>query len=433
MSNIIDRRLNPRDKTIKNRQKFVQRSREQIKKAVKDAIDSGNIADIEGGKARVRVKGISEPEFHTDPDTGDKKYIMPGNDKFVVGDQEDKPKGGEGEGGTKGGLGRGEDDFEFILNQEEFLDFIFEDLELPDLVKKQIKDVTKVKPKRAGYTNTGNPSQLDVVKSLKNSIGRRLGLNRPKLEEVEELERQLEEAIAANNANTDMSLAIGMGARIVSLQEEITELKRRQLCIPWIDPFDVRYRAFTMQPQPMTKAVMFCVMDVSGSMGKKEKDLAKRFFFFLHMFLHRKYEKVDIVFVRHHEEASEVDEEEFFNSRESGGTVVSTALKLTKSIIDSRYNVNDWNIYVAQVSDGDNFSNDQADTINAMNVLLPLTQYYAYVEIKNEYYLRSGAASDLWKTYSTISNENKHLHMRIASEVADIWKVFKELFSREKA
>lgn len=419
MSNIIDRRLNPRDKTIKNRQKFVQRSREQIKKAVKDAIDSGHIADIEDGKARVRVKGISEPEFHTDPNTGDKRYIMPGNDKFIVGDQEDKPKGGEGEGGTKGGLGRGEDDFEFILNQEEFLDFIFEDLELPDLVKKQIKDVTKVKPKRAGYTNTGNPSQLDVVKSLKNSIGRRLGLNRPKLEEVEELERQLEETC-------DPVVR-------AELEEKITELKRRQLCIPWIDPFDVRYRAFTMQPQPMTKAVMFCVMDVSGSMGKKEKDLAKRFFFFLHMFLHRKYEKVDIVFVRHHEEASEVDEEEFFNSRESGGTVVSTALKLTKSIIDSRYNVNDWNIYVAQVSDGDNFSNDKQEAINAMNVLLPLTQYFAYVEIKNEYYLRSGAASDLWNTYSTISSENKHLHMRIASEVADIWKVFKELFSREKA
>ena len=152
MANIIDRRLNPRDKTIKNRQKFIQRSKEQIKKAVKEHIDKGNIADIENGKARVKVKGIDEPEFHVDPSTGDKRYVMPGNDKFVVGDKEDKPKGGQGQGGKKGGLGRGEDDFELVLNPDEYLDFIFEDLELPDLVKKQMKDVTKVKPKRDGLS-----------------------------------------------------------------------------------------------------------------------------------------------------------------------------------------------------------------------------------------------------------------------------------------
>ena len=138
MANIIDRRLNPKDKTIKNRQKFLGRSRDQIKKVVKDAISTGNIGDIEDGKIRVKVKGMSEPTFGIDPKSGNKKYVMPGNDQFVVGDKEKKQEEGGGKG-TAGGLGTSEDEFEFLLNQDEFLDFIFEDLELPNLVKKQMR------------------------------------------------------------------------------------------------------------------------------------------------------------------------------------------------------------------------------------------------------------------------------------------------------
>lgn len=418
MSNIIDRRLNPRDKTIKNRQKFIERSRDQIKKSVKDAIDSGSIADIEDGKAKIKVKGVSEPEFGTDHKTGDKRYVMPGNKDFVVNDTQEKPKDGEGNaGGNEGGLGRGEDDFEFVLNKDEFLDFIFEDLELPDLAKKQMKDVTKVTMKRSGFTNVGNPSQLDVVRSLKNSMGRRIGLHRPKDEDIAELEEELKTA-------TD--------ARAAEILLEIEELKNRMLTVPWLDPFDVRYRNFTATPQPMTKAVMFCIMDVSASMGQREKDLAKRFFFFLHMFLHRKYEKVDIVFIRHHESADEVNEETFFNSKESGGTVVSSALQLTKSIIKARYNVADWNIYVAQASDGDNFGNDRALTEEAILSILPSTQHFAYVEISNTYSSANGG-TDLWRTYVDIVKQFPQLNLKKVKEKQDIWTVFKALFTKETA
>jgi uncharacterized sporulation protein YeaH/YhbH (DUF444 family) len=421
MSNIVDRRLNPRDKTIKNRQKFIQRSREQIKEAVKDAIDGGNIADIENGKARVKVKGISEPEFVIDPKTGNKKYVMPGNDQFIVGDTQKKPQDGQGQGGTKGGEGTSEDDFEFILNQEEFLDFIFEDLELPDLIKKQLKDVTKVRPKRAGHTNVGNPSQLDVVRSLKNSLGRRIGLRRPKDEEITELEQQLDQAIKDNDE-----------AKIIELEKEIARLKSKQLTVPWLDPFDVRYRNFVPTPQPMTKAVMFCIMDVSGSMGQYEKDIAKRFFFFLHMFLRRKYDKVDIVFIRHHESAAEVDEETFFHSRESGGTIVSTALELAKKIIDERYNVNDWNIYVAQSSDGDNIEYDVGACRKGMESILPLVQYFAYLEVRHQYAYDSMTATEVWAVYRELVKEYSNMQIRKANEKQDAWKVFKELFSKEK-
>lgn len=424
MTTIIDRRLNPKDKALRNRQKFIQRSREQIKEAVKEAIDNGKITDIEtdGNKTKIKVKGISEPTFGIDSKTGNKKYVLPGNKEHIVGDKSPKPKEGEGKGGTKGGLGEGEDDFEFVLNQDEFLDFIFEDLELPHLIKKQLKDMTKVKPKRAGYTNVGNPSQLDVVRSLKNSLGRRIGLGRPNNEEIEELEEQLKEAER-----------VGDDVLIVEIKAKIAELKQRQTSIPWLDPFDVRYRNFTPTPQPITQAVMFCVMDVSGSMGQREKDLAKRFFFLLHLFLKRKYNKLDIVFVRHHESASEVDEETFFSSRESGGTVVSTAIKLTDKIIDDRYNLNDWNIYVAQISDGDNYSSDNDELTSSMHDLLPKVQYFAYVEIFNMYrMMQQGSNSDVWDIYLELEKVYNQLKVKHIADVSDIWPIFKKLFAKSE-
>ena len=415
MSNIIDRRLNPKDKSSRNRQKFIQRSKEQIKKAVKESIDTGNIGEIENGKARVRVKGVSEPSFEHDSNRGNKKYILPGNKKYVVGDQEKKSGGGDGGGGRKGGLGRSEDDFEFVLNQDEYLSFLFEDLELPDLVKKQLKDVTKFKPKRSGYTNVGNPSQLDVLRSLKNSLGRRIGLRRPTDEEIERLQASYEKA-------EDIGLK-------QHLLEEIEALQRRQKIVPWIDPIDVRYRNFTPVPQPTTQAVMFCIMDVSGSMGQLEKDLSKRFFFLLSMFLRRKYEKVDVVFIRHHEEASEVDEDTFFNSRESGGTVVSSALLLTEEIIQKRYPLADWNVYVAQASDGDNYEEDVPETTAAAESLLHKVQYFAYVEIRSRVW--STGTTSVWGAYDKLSKTYENMHTRLVSEVKDVWKVFRDLFSRE--
>lgn len=422
LTNIIDRRLNPRDKNINNRQKFIQRSKQQIKEKVKEQIDKGNIADIENGNIKVRVKGTKEPNFNFDPSSGNKKYVLPGNDKYSVGDKEEKQGGGSGGGGSQAGTGESEDDFEFILNPDEYLDFIFQDLELPDLVKKQIKDVTELKPKREGFTNTGNPNRLDIVRSLKNSIGRRIGLVRPKTEELEELEKLL--AIAIQNNDEE---------EVQRLELLIKEIKTRMTIIPWLDPQDLRYRNFNMIPQPMTQAVMVCIMDVSGSMGETEKNLAKRFFFLLHMFLNRKYKKVDIVFIKHHESAKEVDEHDFFYSRESGGTIVSSALELANKTITSRYNVNDWNIYVAQVSDGDNSSSDYIKTQEEMAKLLKLCQYFAYVEVKsNAYYTYSSRVSDLSRCYEEIAQDNTKLNMKVVTEVSDIWKVFRELFSKEK-
>ncbi len=142
--------------------------------------------------------------------------------------------------------------------------------------------------------------------------------------------------------------------------------------MPWIDPVDLRYRRFTQVPKPTARAVMFCLMDVSGSMSEQMKDLAKRFFLLLHVFLERRYKHVDLVFIRHTETAEEVDEETFFTDPRTGGTVVSSALTEFMRIQRARYPQDSWNIYVAQASDGDNSGSDTQKSVAMLeNDILP--------------------------------------------------------------
>jgi uncharacterized protein len=168
------------------------------------------------------------------------------------------------------------------------------------------------------------------------------------------------------------------------------------------------------------------VMDVSGSMDQQKKDAAKRFFILLYLFLQRAYEKIEVVFIRHHTQATEVDENEFFNSRESGGTVVSSALLLLAKIIRERYASSDWNVYVAQASDGDNWDADSS-TCRALLVdtIMPMVQYYAYVEITE------GEPQNLWEQYAKIPDLYPHFAMQKIESPADIYPVFRELFKKQ--
>ena len=167
-------------------------------------------------------------------------------------------------------------------------------------------------------------------------------------------------------------------------------------------------------------------------MGQDEKDIAKRFFFLLYMFLRRKYTKVDIRFIRHHSTAKEVQEEEFFYGKDTGGTVVSTSIKLVNDIIKDEYDVNEWNIYCAQASDGDNTTSDNNELTAEMHDLLNKIQYHAYIEIKlNQNHLFAGL-SDLWKTYGYLQHTHKNIQSKRVFGVSDIWPVFKELFSKER-
>lgn len=411
MSAIIDRRQSPKDKSLGSRQKFIRRAKEQIKKAVSDSVAQSDIKNFGKGRVNVPIKGIGEPTFQHDPDTGRRKMVAPGNRDFIEGDRLLKPLGG-GRGGQASNEGDGEDAFEFALTHEEFIQFFFDDLELPDMVAKQMKELLKTIPKRAGYTCAGNPATLAVAATVKRAIGRRIALKRPKQEEIDALRVELEtlEGIAR-----------------VAKMADIELLEKRMRGIPYIDKLDLRYRNTVQTPQPNAAAVMICLMDVSGSMGEREKDIAKRFYILLYLLLHKKYEKVEIVFVRHHHEAEECSEHDFFHKRASGGTVVSEGLRVVNEVAD-RYPPEQWNIYVSQASDGDNWSDDAALCGKELERLLPRLQYFTYLDIPSQYAMEGSPSSALWVMYSVIKDAHANVAMGQASMPADIWGVFQEFF-----
>jgi len=358
--------------------------------------------------------------------------VVPGNKEFVEGDRIPRPPQQGGRRGREGSPdGEGEDDFRFVLSREEFLDLFLEDLELPNLAKRKLAVVESVNWERAGYSVSGSPANLNLVRTMRNSLSRRIALKRPKPEELLRLRQEIDALERSDNADPE---------RLAALRAELELLLRRSERIPYIDPVDVRYNRFQSIPKPVAQAVMFCLMDVSGSMTEHMKDLAKRFYTLLYLFLTRRYKHVDLVFIRHTHRAQEVDEDTFFHSPETGGTIVSTALDEMRRIIEERYPPDDWNIYAAQASDGDNISTDNARTVQILTEqILPACQYYAYIEVGADSdnipitFSPAQRETDLWRTYKTLVKEGVPLAMKKVSHRRDIYPVFRELFARDQA
>lgn len=375
-------------------------------------------------------RGTSEPSFNNARDSGRRQHILPGNRHFSAGDLIPKPGGGGG-GASSPGNKASEDDFRFVLSREEVLDLFFEDLELPDMVKLNLKEILAFKPRRAGFAATGSPTNINVGRTMRNSHGRRIALRRPKQVELDAI---LEEIASLESTPSSAEAR----QRIAALREELDRLERRRRRIAYVDPVDIRFNRFDSRPVPNANAVMFCLMDVSGSMGEREKDLAKRFFVLLHLFLKRRYDRIEIVFIRHTHLAQEVDEETFFYNTQSGGTVVSTALEEMHRIITSRYPAHDWNIYAAQASDGDNFAGDSERCISLLNgELMRLCQYFAYVEIIDEreahIFGSTENGTSLWRAYNSIDQKWPNFQMSRIATPADIYPVFRQLFGRQPA
>ena len=420
MTYLIDRRLQGKNKSAVNRERFLRRYKGQIKDAVGRAIKGRSITDIENGeKVSIPVKDVNEPSFgHAHG--GVWEVVNPGNQEYQKGDLINRPKGGGGSGRGRAGNSdqTSEDDFIFELSREEFMNYFFEDLELPHMVKTQLTATTEFKPQRAGYTVSGTPSNIHVLRSLRGALGRRIAVGGNSRKRVIEAERELEELLVAGAPLDD--------PRVTELKKLIHHLHTRLLAIPFIDPFDLRYANRIKVPKPMTQAVMFCIMDVSGSMDEQRKDTAKRFFILLYLFLKRVYDKIEVVFIRHHTAASEVDENEFFHSRESGGTVVSSALHLLNKVLDERFGGGSWNAYVAQASDGDNWDNDSVLCRQLLvNTIMPKVQYYTYVEITD------GPPQNLWEQYAQVPEYHQHFAMQKIVTPADIYPVFRELFKKQ--
>jgi uncharacterized protein len=414
---IIDRRLNPGSKSLENRQRFLRRAKALVQGAVKKSSQDRDIKDVlEGGEVSIPLDGMNEPRFRREGGTRD--MVLPGNKKFIEGDM--LPRSGEGRRKASGaGEGDSEDAFRFVLSRDEFVDLFLDDLELPDLAKRKLAEAESEGLQRAGYTTSGSPANLSVSRTVRLALARRVALRRPRPETIAQLEAEL--------ADCDE-------ARRPELEAEIERLKAKIRRIPFIDPIDIRYRRFETVPKPVAQAVMFCLMDVSGSMSEHMKDLAKRFYMLLYVFLTRRYRHVEIVFIRHTDRAEEVDEDTFFHGPASGGTLVSSALEAMHEIVRSRFRPADWNIYAAQASDGDNSTSD-SDLVSRLltEKILPVSQFFAYLEVGET----GGSTFDmpdssLWTLYQRLRAEGAGLSMRKVSERSEIFPVFHDLFHRRR-
>jgi uncharacterized protein len=416
---IIDRRLAGKNKSIGNRERFLRRHKEQIREAVKRAIDGRGIKDMaQGEDVHIPKRDISEPVFGHGPG-GKREMVHPGNQDYVRGDRIERPSSSSG-GGSGGGQasdsGEGDDDFVFHLSKEEFMQVFFDDLALPNLARTTLVETPEFKTHRAGYSSDGTPNNLHVVRSMRGAIGRRIAMGACTRRELAAYEQ---EWLAQQAALGEQH------AQVLQLAQQIQALRAKLGRIPYLDPLDLRYRSRVRVPVPTTKAVMFCLMDVSGSMDESRKDLAKRFFILLYLFLTRHYERIDLVFIRHHTQAQEVDEHNFFHATETGGTVVSSALVLMQEIAKARYPTSEWNIYGAQASDGDNWHHDSGRCRELLaQELLPLCRYFAYVQVADE-------EQNLWEEYKALCDEAKNFAIRKATTAAEIYPVFRDLFKKE--
>ncbi|MBA6383092.1 YeaH/YhbH family protein [Colwellia sp. BRX10-6] len=422
MANFIDRRLNSKNKSTVNRQRFIKRYKSQIKKSVEQAINKRSVTDVYSGEdITITKKDLSEPVFHQGKG-GVKDRVHPGNDQFSTGDQIKRPPQQQGQGSGKGdasNTGEGDDDFIFSISKDEYLNLLFEDLELPNLEKNQLDTLIDYKTVRSGYCAEGVPSNIDIVKSLQGSIARRIAMTSTKRKELKVLELALAALMADKHDHVQ---------KIKDLNNQIDMLKGKISKVPFIDTFDLRFRNYAKQALPTSKAVMFCLMDVSGSMDQATKDIAKRFYLLLYLFLTRTYKTIDVVYIRHHTQAKEVDEEEFFYSQETGGTIASSALDLMIKIMDERYKESEWNIYAAQASDGDNWADDSPRCQKLLTEhILPKARYFSYIEISQRPH------QTLWQQYQEIAAYTEHFAIQHIKSVEDIYPVFRKLFKKNQS
>lgn len=446
MFDIVDRREQYKDRSSSSRKRFLKRYNRYIKDAVDRTVrDSKGFTDIAGGKnsgrkVKIGKKSVDEPEFKHG-EGGQWGRVLPGNRKFAKGDTIPKPQGGgSGRGSEASEDGEGEDEFAFILSRDEFLDAVLDDLELPDLVKQNLLSTVVRELVHDGFSQYGVPGQMDIVRTFRNSLGRRIGVNRKAVKkEIAELEARLEalrlrvgENLRIEPANfSSDSDTYQADLEIAEIQARLDVLRGKLRAVPFLDPQDARFRVKNWENKPTTSAVMFCIMDVSGSMTEQHKTFAKLFYFLLHCFLTRQYTDVRVVFIRHTHIAEEVTEEVFFYDRTTGGTSVLSGLELCQKIINERFDPRVWNIYIAQASDGDSFGDAEACRELLETTLLNIAQYMVYVQIEPENGNGYWRSNDLWQAYSKIKDAKPNFAMRTVTTRKEIFPVFRGLFEKK--
>lgn len=437
---IIDRRKNDKGKSSVNRRKFIDRVKGILKEGVKDLVREGGIRDLAtsgGKKVKIPNRSLEEPSFHHDG-TGVNDIVRPGNDKYMPGDKFKRPKSGQGEGG-KGGSedGEGEDNFTFHLTKEEFLDLFFDNCALPDLVKQNLAVLTEEVIQRCGFTTDGSPSMMNINRSMRGAVGRRSGLRALKTKKLKVLLEKEQELIKeiADRKVKNLDVFVEQDA-LKRVQAEIEILRRRIAAIPFLDPIDLRFNNWVRTPIPKVQAAMICLMDVSGSMDERKKELAKTFYLLLYLFLLQDYENISIEYITYHTRAQVVDEQNFYYGHETGGTVTSKGLELALETIMEKYNPSLWNVYLAHSSDGDNFPHDNVVVKDlVVEKLLPILQYYAYVQINPDeqtHLALSDEDDSLWSVFTPLSQQYRHLSTALITTEEEVYPVFIKLFEKKK-
>lgn len=447
MAIIIDRRKTAnRDRTSENRGRLLRRYKGAIKEQLPRILGDRKLLDSVkkgGGKVILPKKDLSEPQF-VYGDGGMIDTVYPGNDRWNEYDTINKPYSGDGDGGGTEGPD-GMDEFSVVLSREEFINLLFEDCELPFMIDTLLTKLTETHHENAGFQVAGSPNRLSIVRSYKNSKARRLSSTATIDEQLKELEDRLKmrELCDDHGEARDAELAM--------IGQLIDELKIRRNALPLFDTTDLRFRCRVEKETPKTHATMIMIMDNSGSMGEREKTIARKFFILLYLFLDRNYERIDMRFISHTTHAKEMEEEEFFNTHENGGTIVSSALDLLKDMLNGDDSAGTptehqgngalkgkTNIYVAQISDGDNTETDNGTCAELLeDDILPFVNYFAYVQVEQEGNPMSGLLSyarrnSLWATYENMGKSHRNMVSKRVAHERDIFGVFRSFFSTEK-
>lgn len=403
---ISDRRNQSRQSHSKNRAKLLERNKKRIRDTLDKVMGDMNVK----GKNKITITPGDDSVYSPPADKYpiDRPYTAPGgNEKKGDSGTMRKPPAGGG-GGLASNSGEGQDSFKFIMTDEEIREQLFEMLELPNLKQNCIAFIDETVRERAGFSRTGPFGQLDVYRSYSQSFARRLASKSLRAKELERLHKLQEEE------PSDQTLKM------------IEALEQRK-APPFFDEKDLRFRHFEDKPILATHATMFCIMDVSGSMTKRDKDLAKRFFIALAMFLRYNYKKVDIRFIRYHTSARECGEQEFFESQETGGTVIANAYQLVKDEID-KIPPHTTNIYLCHASDGDVWDySDNRRSIALIEDLLQRIRFLAYAQIGP---VRSDinfckVIESFWGTHPDVVR-GTYLNLP-----EDIWSALFELFGKD--
>ncbi|MBI4068411.1 YeaH/YhbH family protein [Candidatus Kaiserbacteria bacterium] len=432
MSTIIDQRKSMGGRSVPNRDRFARREETIFRDAVREGIgkkDMTQAGDEQSRRVKVTAKSMQEPSFRHSG-KGIFERVLPGNKQFNPGDRVPINKDGSGSGGGKqGSLEGDEGGIELEMSEEKYFDILFERCGLPNLIKRRLTGSEEVTQVRAGIVKEGPYPRMNIVRSFNQARVRRkamMGTWQRKLEALEKERSELEAELAVQSCSL---VDDPRQKRLREIERHITTFRGKIDHIR-LDPMDLRFRGIIEVPKPVTNAVVFAIRDSSVSMGDKEMEISYLFILLLYRFLKhtKKYSRVVIRFIEHTTEAFEVSQEEFFKTRRTGGTNISSAYEKMLEIVRNEYPIADWNIYGAQCSDGDNALEDMDDAMMLLeDIILPIVQYFAYAEINS----RPEAPSVLWRTMKPVADRHEHLAMRNIADTEEIYPVFRDLFEEK--